>query len=449
MSTLIVRSERVVLPGGVQPASVHVRGQRIVAIGAHDDRPVGVPEIDAGSNVLLPGLVDTHVHINDPGRADWEGFRHATRAAAAGGVTTLVDMPLNSIPATTTVGGLEAKRTAAAGKCHVDVALWGGVVPGNTRELEPLARAGVRGFKCFLTPSGVDEFPHVGEADLREALPIVARLGLPLLAHAELPELLETPPSSADPRRYETWLNSRPSASERGAIDLLITLSREYGAHVHIVHLAAADALPAIHAARASGVALTVETCPHYLTFAAEEIQAGATAFKCAPPIRSRDHRERLWTALANDAIDLIATDHSPAPPSLKGIDDGDFLNAWGGIASLQLGLAAVWTGAAARGLTFGWLGRLLAAAPARLAGLGGRKGTIAVGKDADLVIWDPDAEFTVFPNRLEHRHPVTPYAGMRLRGRVVKTILRGDVVFDDGSFAAPSGELLLYNQLP
>jgi allantoinase len=443
MATLIVRGERVVLPDGIRAASILVSNGRISAIGAHTDRPAGVPEIDAGSSVVLPGLVDTHVHVNDPGRASWEGFEHATRAAAAAGVTTIVDMPLNSIPATTTVFALEAKRRAAAGNCYVDVAFWGGVVPGNTDDLEPLARAGVAGFKCFLAPSGVEEFRHVEESDLRHAFPVLARVELPLLVHAELPERLIDPPASADPRRYATWLESRPSASEHGAIELVARLSREYGVHVHVVHLAASDALSVIRRARDSGAAITVETCPHYITFAAEDIADGATAFKCAPPIRSHAHREGLWQALADGEIDLIATDHSPAPAALKHLDDGDFLRAWGGIASLQLGLAAVWTGAAPRGLSIAWLAQAMAAAPARLAGFGARKGSIAPGRDADLVIWDPEASFTVDPQTLHHRHPITPYAGRQLRGRVVTTLVRGEIVYDAGEFATPRGELL------
>jgi allantoinase len=444
MSALVVRSERVVLPGGIRPASIHVRAGRITGIGEYGDRPAGVHAMDTGSLVVMPGLVDTHVHLNDPGRADWEGFEHGTRAAAAGGVTTIVDMPLNSIPSTTSVAGLDAKRRAASGRCHVDVGFWGGVVPGNTASLEPLARAGVLGFKCFLSPSGVDEFAHVTEADLRDALPVLARLQLPLLAHAEWPALLCDPPVAADPRRHATWLSSRPSESERAAIDLLIALAHEYGVRIHIVHLAAPEALPAIAAARAAGVLMTVETCPHYLSFASEEIADGATAFKCAPPIRDRERREQLWQALRTGAIDLVATDHSPAPPALKGLDDGDFMRAWGGIASLQLGLAAVWTGATARGLSIDAVSRWLSEAPARLAGLDNVKGSIAVGRDADFVIWDPDADGVVDAAALHHRHAVTPYAGRRLRGVVQQTILRGQVIFDRGVFASTSvGQLL------
>jgi allantoinase len=394
--------------------------------------------IDAGTAVVLPGLVDTHVHINDPGRADWEGFETATLAAAAGGITTLVDMPLNSIPATTTVAGLEAKRRAAAGHCHVDVGFWGGVVPGNARDIEPLARAGVLGFKCFLSPSGVDEFGHVSESDLREAMPIVAATGLPLLVHAEWPALLRAPDARADPRRYATWLDSRPAAAEQAAIDRLIELSGMHATRIHIVHLASADALASIGQARASGIPLTVETCPHYLTFSAEDVADGDTALKCAPPIREAAHREQLWRALAGGRIDLVATDHSPAPAALKHIDDGNFIKAWGGIASLQISLPVVWTGAAARGIPIERLAQWMSAAPARLAGLDGRKGAIAAGYDADLVIVDPERELIVDASRLYHRHALTPYDGARLRGVVMATMLGGEIVFEHGESIGP-----------
>lgn len=438
MTPFIVRGKRVVLADGVRPASIHVAGGRIVDVAAYDDGPAGVCDIDAGDLVVLPGLVDTHVHINEPGRTDWEGFAHATRAAAAGGVTTLIDMPLNSIPSTTTVDGLEAKRRAAGNQCHVDVGFWGGVVPGNAGHLAPLARAGVRGFKCFLSPSGVDEFGHVSEADLRTALPVLAGLGLPLLVHAEMPAWLREP--DGDPHSYATWLESRPPQAEGKAIELIVRLAREYQTPIHVVHLASADALPTLQAARASGLPITVETCPHYLTFAAEDIREGATLLKCAPPIRQRAHRERLWQALLSGDIDLVATDHSPAPPSLKMMAEGDFVRAWGGVASLQIGLAAVWTSAAPRGAGFADLAKWLCEAPARLAGLSGRKGTIARGADADLVLWAPDAEFTVDPENLYHRHAISPYAGMGLSGRVVKTLLRGDVIFDGKTCAGIPG---------
>jgi allantoinase len=399
--------------------------------------------------VVLPGVVDTHVHINEPGRAEWEGFDTATRAAAAGGVTTVVDMPLNSIPSTTTADALAIKRAAAAGRCVVDVGFWGGVVPGNSAELRALADAGALGFKCFLSPSGVEEFQHVGEGDLREALPVIASLDLPLLAHAEWPALLRDPLETdaarrPDPTHYGTWLRSRPPASELAAIRLLTQLAREYGARVHVVHLATGQALPGIAAARRDGVRLTVETCPHYLTFAAEDIPDRRPDFKCAPPIREGRERDALWTGLTDGEIDLIATDHSPAPPALKRIAEGDFVGAWGGIASLQIGLPAVWTGMAAGGLPIERIAEWMAAAPARLAGLDARKGAIAVGRDADLVLFDPDDSFVVDAKALYHRHPVTPYHGAQLCGVVKTTILRGQIVFHDKACTRePAGQVI------
>jgi allantoinase len=446
---LLVRSGRVALSGGLQPATIRIVDGKIAGIGAYADRPAGVSELDAGDLVVLPGLVDTHVHINDPGRSEWEGFETATRAAAAGGITTLVDMPLNSIPSTTTARALQAKRAAATGRCHVDVGFWGGVVPGNRDDLPPLAAAGALGFKCFLSPSGVDEFQHVGEGDLREAMPVLAALDLPLLAHAESPSQLRDPLAIAggarpDPRAYATWLRSRPAASEQAAIDLLIRLAREFKARVHIVHLATGLALPEIVAARRDGVAITVETCPHYLTFAAEDIPDGRPDFKCAPPIRERDERARLWAGLAGGQIDLIASDHSPAPPGMKHMADGDIVGAWGGIASLQIALPAVCTGMADRGVPIERLADWMSAAPARLAGLQAVKGAIAAGCDADLVVFDPDASAVVRAAALYHRHPVTPYDGARLRGVVKTTILRGHVVFDDNECrGVPQGALI------
>lgn len=440
MASWLIRSERVVLPDGMRPATIVVEDGRIAAIEPHSGKPNNgaASTIEAGGSVVMPGLVDSHVHINDPGRADWEGFETATRAAAAGGITTLVDMPLNSIPSTTNVAALEAKRRAASGHCHVDVGFWGGVVPGNARDIEPLAKAGVPGFKCFLSPSGVDQFAHVSEADLREAMPIIAATGLPLLVHAEWPALLRAPDRRADPRSYATWLDSRPTTAEHAAIDLLIELSARTGARVHIVHLASADALASIGGARAGGVPITVETCPHYLTFCAEDVADGDTALKCAPPIRESEHRERLWRALADGHIDLVATDHSPAPAALKHIEDGNFLEAWGGIASLQISLPIVWTGAAQRRIPIERIAQWMSAAPARLAGLDDRKGAIKAGYDADLVIVDPDREMTVDASRLYHRHAVTPYDGARLRGVVMATMLRGEIVFEHGDCVGP-----------
>lgn len=442
MAWRLIRSERVVLPTGMQPATIRVENGKIAGVtpGSSKD-PV---DIDAKGAVIMPGLVDSHVHINDPGRADWEGFETATQSAAAGGVTTLIDMPLNSIPSTTNVAALEAKRRTAEGRLHVDVGFWGGVVPGNARDLEPLARAGVLGFKCFLSPSGVDEFEHVTEADLREAMPIVAATGLPLLVHAELPALLREPDLRADPTSYSTWLDSRPGTAEQAAIDLVIDLAAETGARVHIVHLANADALSSIGGARHRGLPITVETCPHYLTFAAEDVADGDTALKCAPPIREGEHRERLWDALKSGHLDLIATDHSPAPSKLKHIDDGNFLEAWGGIASLQITLPIVWDGAVKRRIPIERLAEWMSAAPAKLAGLTGRKGAIAPGYDADLVIFDPDREMIVDASRLYHHHPVTPYDGARIRGVVMATMLSGEIVFDHGEvIGEPLGRVI------
>lgn len=427
-------------------ASVQVDGGRIVAVDAYDAVPAGARVDDAGDAWILPGLVDTHVHINDPGRADWEGFETATRAAAAGGVTTLMDMPLNSIPPTTTLAGFDAKAAAADGRIYVDVAICGGVVPGNAGELRGLVAAGARAFKCFLTESGVDEFGHVGEADLRAAMPTLAELGVPLLVHAELSGPIDAVLASRgnlapdEARRYVRYLESRPRAAENAAVDLMIRLARELGARTHVVHLSSADALLSLRDARDAGVPIGAETCPHYLHFASESVPDGATPFKCAPPIRERENRERLWTGLRDGLVRQVVTDHSPSTPSLKCADSGDFMRAWGGIASLQLGLAATWTEARARGFGVADVVEWMCAAPARLIGLAATKGSIAVGHDADLVIWDPEADFVVDGVKLEHRHELTPYAGESLRGRVHATYLRGERVYDDGRFAPPRG---------
>jgi allantoinase len=422
----------------MRAASVHIERGRIARVGEWDD-PTSSPVLDAGDAIVMPGIVDTHVHVNDPGRADWEGFETATRAAAAGGITTLLDMPLNSIPATTTVAALRAKRDAARGKTTVNVELIGGVVPGNADDIEPLARAGVRAFKCFLAPSGVDEFPAVTEHDLHAAFPVLMRTGLPLMVHAEDPARLGAAPPGGS-RSYAAYLASRPPEAERSAIALLVSLMEACPTPVHIVHLSSATSLPLIHEARARGLPLTVETCPHYLTFAAEEIADGATELKCAPPIRAAGDREALWRALVDGEIDLIASDHSPCPPVMKDTG-GDFFAAWGGIASLQLSLAAVWTGARAQGIAPERMARWMSEAPARLAGLSATKGTLATGFDADVTIWDPDTSVIVNPAGLLHRHPVTPYAGRELFGVVRATIVGGRVVFTDHSMRITPSE--------
>lgn len=415
-------------PEGVRAATVHLRSGRVARVGAWDEAESEGDCADAGDLLVMPGVLDTHVHVNEPGRTNWEGFESATRAAAAGGVTTILDMPLNSIPATTNVKALGVKRAAAEGKTSVNVEFIGGVVPGNAGELEGLRDAGVRAFKCFLAPSGVDEFPHVTERDLAKAFPVLARLGLPLMVHAEDPALLGVGPSSPS---YADYLASRPVKAEHSAIDLLVGLMNRSRTPVHIVHLSSATSLEIVGAAKRRGLPLTVETCPHYLTFAAEEILDGATEYKCAPPIRPRHERDALWRALIAGDIDLVASDHSPCPPNMKRTH-GDFFAAWGGIASLQLSLPAVWTGARERGVPPERIAEWMSAAPARLAGLAGRKGAIAEGYDADIVIWDPDASLVVNPAKLFHRHAVTPYAARELFGVVHATYVGGRRVFGD-----------------
>jgi len=428
----VFRGRRVVFPDGERPASVHVERGTIVAIGDEADLPAGAEIVDCGALAISPGVVDSHVHVNEPGRTEWEGFESATRAAAAGGVTTLVDMPLNSIPATTSVAALDLKRQAlrlrsgqASSEARVNVEFWGGVVPGNERDLEPLIDAGVRGFKCFLVPSGVDEFAAADEKTLRRAMPVLARRGVPLLVHAELPQWLRPPSGSI--ARYRDYEDTRPPEAELRAIELMAMLSRETGARVHIVHVSSALGVTALAEARADGVAISGETCPHYLSIADHEIPDGATEFKCAPPIRTADDRDALWRGLQNGTLSLIASDHSPAPPSLK--PKGDFVSAWGGIASLELSLSVVWTAAERRGFTVVDMAGWMSAGPATLAGLADR-GAIAVGMAADFVVWDPEGHFVVAPERLRQRHKLTPYAGRTLRGIVHATYLRGERVW-------------------
>jgi allantoinase len=428
-------SSRVVTPEGVRPAAVIVEQGRIEAVGEPGDVPHAALVHSFGDLVLLPGLVDSHVHVNEPGRTEWEGFATATRAAAAGGYTTLVDMPLNCLPETTTVAALEAKRDAAAGQCRVDWVAWGGLTGKNQEHIDPLAAAGVAGFKCFLVDPGIDGLTLIEPHELEAAAPALARTGLPLLVHAELSEYLYSAGDKDDWQQYATWLRSRPDESELAAIRLLIGLCRKYRFRLHIVHVASALALEDLRRARAEGLPVTVETCPHYLHFVAEEIPAGGTLFKCAPPIRSRDNREALWQGLRDGIIDLIATDHSPCPPRMK---EGDFRSAWGGIASLSVAISIIWTEMSKRGLPIQDLARWMSTQPAKLAGLEGRKGALAKGYDADLVVFDPDAEFTLSTADLHYRHSVSPNLGERLQGRVRATFVRGVAVFKDGSFPYP-----------
>lgn len=432
MSSLVVRSRRVVTPTGTGPSTIHIADGRIARISDWADVPAGAELVDAGEHHVLPGVVDTHVHLNEPGRTEWEGFATATRAAAVGGVTTLVDMPLNSIPPTTSRAAFAAKREAARGQCAVDVGFWGGVVPGNADELAGMVEDGVRGFKCFLVDSGVEEFGWVGERELLPAMQILAGLRVPLLVHAEVAGPIDYAAArvaAQDPRRYATYLASRPPGAEEQAIAMVTGLCRQTRARTHIVHHSAASALPLLREARAQQLPLTAETCPHYLHFTAEQIPDGATPFKCAPPIRDAANREALWLALAEGVLDMVASDHSPCSPALKALEAGDFVRAWGGVAGLQLALPVIWTEASERGHELADVVRWMCEAPAALAGLRGKKGALVAGADADFIVFDEAARFTVSPDRIEHRHKVTPYAGETLRGAVLATYVRGTCV--------------------
>jgi allantoinase len=427
---IVFRAERAVVDGAVRSAAVLVDGERIEAVLPLDGAAVGEQVVLGPDEVLIPGLVDTHVHVNEPGRTEWEGFATATRAAAAGGVTTIVDMPLNSLPPTIDVAALGVKRAAADGQCAVDVGFWGGAVPGNLHEMHALHDAGVFGVKCFLIDSGVPEFPPL--LDPRLAMRELVGFDGLLIAHAE--DGAHVTPAAG--RSYADFVASRPRASEGSAIDLLLQGARETGARVHVVHLSSADALPMLAQARADGVRVTVETCPHYLALTAEEVPDGDTRFKCCPPIREADNRDALWQGLADGVIDMVVSDHSPCTAELKRLDVGDFGLAWGGIASLQLGLAVVWTEARRRGHDLAEVVSWMAQRPAELVGMT-RKGRIAAGADADLAVLAPDAMFAV--GKLHHRNPVTPYAGRELTGVVRGTWLRGVAVNAD----RPHGKLL------
>lgn len=445
----VVRGERIATANGIGPASLHIAGGRVMRVSHIDDIGGATQSevLDAGSLVVMPGLVDTHVHINEPGRTEWEGFATATRAAAAGGITTVVDMPLNSVPATTKASALEKKRKSAGTQCRVDVGFLGGVVPGNAGDLAELWADGVFGFKCFLVPSGVDEFRNVTAADLHKAMPVLSELRAPLLVHAELPgpiEAVSAHSSGRDPREYETYLASRPPAAEVQAVQLVLDLARRYGVRLHIVHVSAKEVLPLLKEARDDHVPVTAETCPHYLAFGAEEIPAGATELKCAPPIRGNDNREQLWRALQGGLLDFVVSDHSPCPPELKRLESGDFFAAWGGIASLELTLPVMWTEMKARRLPLARAARWLSEAPAQLVGLHQIKGRLATGYHADFAIFDPSQTFEVAAKDLHQKHPISPYGGRTLHGRVHATYLRGRLVYADGeTVGEPTGRLL------
>jgi len=440
-------SNRIATPQGTQPGVLLVEGEKILGICRSSEIPADAVTHDCGSDALLPGLVDTHVHINQPGRTEWEGFRTATRAAAAGGYTTLVDMPLNCLPETTTVAALEEKRRAAQGECLVDWAAWGGAVADNQQHILPLAHAGVLGFKCFLIYPGCDGFTMIDQQQLEAALPFIAQSGLPLLVHAELAGPIDAAMEqlrSADWRRYATYLASRPDQAELEAIRLMIRLCRQYGFRLHIVHLSTALALKELHAARSEGLPITVETCPHYLRFAAEEIADGATLLKCAPPIRSKENQQQLWRGLRDGIIDMIVTDHSPCPPAMKHADTGRFDRAWGGIAGLSLALPVIHTECCRHGFTLDDIVRWMSRSPAAFAGIGHLAGSLAAGRDANFIVFDTDSEFKVTVDKLHYRHAISPYLNETLRGVVKTTYLRGEAVYRDGSFTqTPSGREL------
>src|ERR1700674_1706779 len=443
MSLKAFLSRRVVTPHGIKAAAVLVEDGRILDVVGTKQLPAQISMKDFGEAAILPGLVDSHVHINEPGRTEWEGFRTATRAAAAGGYTLLVDMPLNCLPATTTVAALEAKRKAASGQCRVDWMAWGGVVSDNQEHIEGLAAAGVPGFKCFLIHPGIDGFTMVTERELRAALPHVARSGLPLLVHAELPGPVDAATrrlAGADWSKYATYLESRPDEAEFSAIQLMISLCREHHFRLHIVHLSTSQALDILRAAKTEGLPVSVETCPHYLHLCSDKIPDGQTLFKCAPPIRSRENCEKLWQGLQEGIIDLVATDHSPCPPEMKRLGERNFRTAWGGISSLSLALPVMWTEASSRGFALSDIARWMAEGPARLAGCESRKGRIVKGSDADFVVFEPEAEFIATEDHLPYRHRVSPYLGARLRGAVKATYWGGNCVFTEGEFPGEPG---------
>ncbi|GAA4746439.1 allantoinase AllB [Flavisolibacter ginsenosidimutans] len=443
MNEFILHSKRVITPNGEAEAFVWVKDSVIKNV--NKNRPEAAIEmLECGNDVVMSGVIDPHVHINEPGRTEWEGFDTATKAAIAGGVTTLVDMPLNSSPVTTTAKAFEDKIEAARKNLHTNCGFWGGIVPSNEKEIEPLIEKGVLGFKAFLTHSGIDDFPNVTEYDLRKAMPIIAKHNLPLLVHCELTD--DRGGMTRDRRSYKEYVASRPKQWEDDAIALMIRLCEEFNCRTHIVHLSSADSIEQIKKAKEKRLPLTVETAQHYLFFCAEEIADGATAFKCAPPIRERENNEQLWGALKEGVIDFVATDHSPATPELKELQSGDFTKAWGGIASIQFALPVLWTAAKQRGITPNDICRWLSSNPAKLIGQQTRKGEIAEGYDADLIVWNPEESFVVTEDIIHHKHKVTPYLGRELFGVVKQTYLNGTMVFDKGKMQLNCGHIIKHN---
>ncbi len=437
-----IASQKVLTLEGEKPAAILIKGEKILDVVSIENIPENCPTEDMGNNVIMPGLVDTHVHINEPGRTDWEGFETATKAAAAGGITTLVDMPLNCIPVTTTVDALNQKIIATKDQLWIDCGFYGGLIPDNIQDLESLADAGVLGFKAFLSPSGIDEFPNISEKHLREALPILAKKGIPVLVHAELENGAT---SSEENKTYKYFQESRPKSWENNAIKLLIQLCREFNVHIHIVHLSSADILPEIAQTRKDGFPLTVETCPHYLHFSSERISDGDTRFKCAPPIWNGENRENLWAGLEEGIINFITSDHSPCTPELKNLEAGNFEKAWGGISSIQFALPVIWTECKQRGYSLEQLINWMSKQPAKFVGMDDLKGQISPGFDADLVCWNPDKKYIIKKEAIHHKNKLTPYEGESLYGVVNATFLRGQKVYENGQFLGnPKGKIIL-----
>lgn len=443
MSEFAIRSKRIVTPKGVKDGFVMINDGKIADVVSALPEGYFTRVVEVGDNVLMPAVIDPHVHINEPGRTEWEGFDTATKAAIAGGIGMMVDMPLNSSPVSTTVKAFEEKLVAAQTKLHTNVGFWGGIVPGNESEIEGLIEKGVLGFKAFLTHSGIDEFPNVTEEDLRKAMPIITKHNLPLLVHCEL--TTNDRPATTDVRSYKQYVASRPKEWEDNAIAMMLNLCEQYNCHVHIVHISSANSIEQIAKAKQRGLPVTVETAQHYLYFNAEDIPDGNTAFKCAPPIREKANNEQLWQALKAGVIDLVATDHSPAPPSMKCLETGDFTKAWGGIASIQFALPVLWTAAKRKGFAIHDVVKWLCENPAHLAGVSQSKGKIQQGYDADLAVLDAEGTFVVMESMIEHRHKITPYLNETLDGVVEQTYLAGVQVYDNGNLLKPNqGKVVL-----
>ena len=437
-----IASQRVLTLEGEKPAAILIKGEKILDVVSIENIPENCPTEEMGNNMIMPGLVDAHVHINEPGRTDWEGFETATKAAAAGGITTIVDMPLNCIPVTTTVDALNQKIIATKDQLWIDCGFYGGLIPDNIQDLESLADAGVLGFKAFLSPSGIDEFPNISEKHLREALHILAKKGIPVLVHAELENGAT---SSEENKTYKYFQESRPKSWENNAIKLLIQLCREFNVHIHIVHLSSADILPEIAQTRKDGFPLTVETCPHYLHFSSERISDGDTRFKCAPPIWNGENRENLWAGLEEGIINFITSDHSPCTPELKNLEAGNFEKAWGGISSIQFALPVIWTECKQRGYSLEQLINWMSNQPAKFIGKDQQKGQISPGFDADLVCWNPDKKYIIKKEVIHHKNKLTPYEGESLYGVVNATFLRGQKVYENGQFLGKSKGKIIF----